>query len=91
MSREPTEVLFTNVRILDGSGQNAYSGSVRVRGQHILQITRSAGGVSSGDAMVIDGAGATLMPGMTPRHWLPFKPCRSRSLCCGLQRLRTAT
>ncbi|MFM8548484.1 MAG: amidohydrolase family protein, partial [Betaproteobacteria bacterium] len=68
MTREPAEVLFTNVRILDGSGQSAYTGSVRVRGPRILQITRSLGGVSAGEAMVIDGAGATLMPGMTEAH-----------------------
>ncbi len=68
MTREPAEVLFANVRILDGTGQSAYSGSVRVRGSRILQITRSLGGVSAGDAMVIDGAGATLMPGMTEAH-----------------------
>lgn len=68
MTREPSEVLFTNVRILDGSGQSSYPGSVRVRGPRILQITRSLGGVSAGDAMVIDGAGATLMPGMTEAH-----------------------
>ena len=68
MTWAPAEVLFTNIRVLDGSGQSAYSGSVRVRGQRITQITRSAGGVSAGDAMVIDGAGATLMPGMTEAH-----------------------
>jgi len=55
MPREPAEVLFTNVRILDGSGQSAYSGSVRVRGQRIVEITRSLGSVSAGDAMVIMG------------------------------------
>jgi imidazolonepropionase-like amidohydrolase len=63
------EVLFTNVRILDGTGQQQpYGGSVRVRGKRIVQVGRSAGGVSAGDALVVDAAGATLMPGMTEAH-----------------------
>jgi imidazolonepropionase-like amidohydrolase len=64
-----SEVLFTNVRILDGTGQQQpYAGSVRVRGKRIVQVGRSAGGVSAGDALVVDAAGATLMPGMTEAH-----------------------
>ncbi|NCW20046.1 MAG: amidohydrolase family protein, partial [Betaproteobacteria bacterium] len=64
-----SEVLFTNVRILDGSGEHLpYPGSVRVRGQRIVQVGRSVGGVSAGDALVVDAAGATLMPGMTEAH-----------------------
>lgn len=68
MHKTPQEVLFTNARILDGSGQMPYSGSVRVRGNRIVQINRSIGSVSAGDAVVIDAAGATLMPGMTEAH-----------------------
>jgi len=68
MHKTPQEVLFTNARILDGSGQMPYSGSVRVRGNRIVQINRSIGSVSAGDAVVIDAAGSTLMPGMTEAH-----------------------
>jgi imidazolonepropionase-like amidohydrolase len=68
MHKTPQEVLFTNARILDGSGQMPFSGSVRVRGNRIVQINRSIGSVSAGDAVVIDAAGATLMPGMTEAH-----------------------
>lgn len=60
--------LFTNVKILDGTGQNPYSGSVRVQGNRITQVSRSAAAASGGDALVIDGAGATLMPGMCEAH-----------------------
>ena len=60
--------LFTNVKILDGTGQNPYSGSVRVQGNRITQVSRSAASASGGDAMIIDGAGATLMPGMCEAH-----------------------
>jgi len=62
------DVLFTNVRILDGTGQNPYSGSVRVQGNRIRQVGRSLAPVAAGDAAVIDGAGATLMPGMCEAH-----------------------
>ncbi|MFN7712063.1 MAG: amidohydrolase family protein [Curvibacter sp.] len=64
------DILITNVRILDGSGQPPYTGSVRVRGQRIHEISRSLAPVGGfgGDALVIDGAGATLMPGMCEAH-----------------------
>ena len=60
--------LFTNVQILDGTGQNPYSGSVRVEGNRIAEISRSTAAMSGRDAVVIDGAGATLMPGMVEAH-----------------------
>jgi imidazolonepropionase-like amidohydrolase len=69
MPAAATEVLFTNVRVLDGSGlQQPYAGSVRVRGQRIVEVRRSLGALPAGDALVIDAAGATLMPGMTEAH-----------------------
>ena len=63
-----SDTLFTNVRILDGSGAAPYSGSVLVQGQRIRQVSRSNGALSAGTAQVIDGAGATLMPGMCEAH-----------------------
>ncbi len=62
------DTLFTNVRILDGTGAHPYTGSVRVRAGRIAQIGRSSGGAAAGDAQVIDGAGATLMPGLCEAH-----------------------
>jgi imidazolonepropionase-like amidohydrolase len=61
-------VLFTNVRILDGSGQAPFAGSVLVRGNRIAAVGRSAAPVPTAGATVIDGAGATLMPGMCEAH-----------------------
>jgi imidazolonepropionase-like amidohydrolase len=63
-----TDTLFTNVRILDGSGQLPYSGSVLVQGNRIRQVGRSTAPISPGNATLIDGAGATLMPGMCEAH-----------------------
>ena len=63
-----SNTLFTNVRILDGSGANPYSGSALVQGNRILQVGRSTAAISSADALVIDGAGATLMPGLCEAH-----------------------
>jgi imidazolonepropionase-like amidohydrolase len=63
--------LFTNVRILDGSGVPAYSGEVLVQGRRIARVTRSGVGARpapAAGAVVVDAAGATLMPGMTEAH-----------------------
>lgn len=62
-------VLFTNVRILEGNTSVApYAGSVLVEGNRIKRISRGGGSVGGGPATVIDGAGATLMPGMCEAH-----------------------
>ena len=67
-------ILFTNVRILDATGEYPYTGEVLVQGNRIKQVTRGSsrlGGGSSathGGATVIDGMGATLMPGMIDAH-----------------------
>jgi imidazolonepropionase-like amidohydrolase len=63
-----SDTLFTNVRILDGTGANPYSGSVLVQGNRIRQVGRSTAPISPAAATVIDGAGATLMPGMCEAH-----------------------
>jgi imidazolonepropionase-like amidohydrolase len=59
---------FTNVRIFDGTGQQPFMGSALVQDRRIVQVGRSSHGLAVGDAMVIDGAGATLMPGMVEAH-----------------------
>jgi len=61
-------VLFTNVRILDGSGAMPQPGEVLVQGNRIQRVTRSGRATPLGGVTVIDGAGATLMPGMTEAH-----------------------
>ena len=61
-------VLFTNVRIIDGSGAQPFSGEVLVQGNRITRIGRSARTMPVNGVTVIDGAGATLMPGMCEAH-----------------------
>ncbi|HKC42718.1 MAG TPA: amidohydrolase family protein [Burkholderiales bacterium] len=61
-------VLFTNVRIIDGSGAQPYAGEVLVQGNRILRVGRGARTLPVTGVTVIDGAGATLMPGMCEAH-----------------------
>jgi imidazolonepropionase-like amidohydrolase len=62
-------VLFTNVRVLEGDPRTPpFAGSVLVEGNRIKRVSRSGTGAATGAATVIDGAGATLMPGMTEAH-----------------------
>jgi imidazolonepropionase-like amidohydrolase len=62
------DTLFTNVRIIDGTGTLPYTGSVLVQGNRIRQVGRSTAAISPTGATVIDAAGATLMPGMCEAH-----------------------
>jgi imidazolonepropionase-like amidohydrolase len=61
-------VLFTNVRIIDGTGAAPFPGEVLVQGNRLSRITRGARVAPVAGVTVIDGAGATLMPGMTEAH-----------------------
>ena len=62
------DVLITNVRILDGTGRTPFTGTVRVEGNRIAEVTVGATPPPAGQARVIDGAGATLMPGLVESH-----------------------
>jgi len=60
--------LFTNVRVIDGTGAPPYPAEVLVQGNRISRITRGARTAALSGVTVIDGAGATLMPGMVEAH-----------------------
>lgn len=63
--------LITNVRIFDGTGREPFVGSVRVEGARIAEVIPAAGRPSArarDRVTVIDGAGATLMPGLIEPH-----------------------
>lgn len=65
-----SDVLFTNVRIFDASGEQPFRGEVLVQGNRIARVSRSSYGSSSvvHGVQTIDGAGAFLMPGMIEAH-----------------------
>jgi len=90
------DVLFSNVRIIDGSGETPYSGEVTVSGNRIKSINRNGSGFgwSTNGAGRIDGHGMTLMPGMIDAHlhlsWnnapginpIQMMPLEEHVLCC---------
>jgi imidazolonepropionase-like amidohydrolase len=61
-------ILFTNARIIDGTGAQPYAGEVLVHGNRIARVGRGARSLPVAGATVIDAAGATLMPGMCEAH-----------------------
>lgn len=72
-----TSILFTNVSVLDCTGAAPYRGEVRVTGDRIaavVRLDRPARGEparieAGGDPLeVVDGCGATLMPGLVESH-----------------------
>jgi imidazolonepropionase-like amidohydrolase len=63
-----SSILFTNVRIFDGSGRAPFAGSVLVQDNRIASVMAVNDVLPNHDALVIDGQGATLMPGLTEAH-----------------------
>ena len=61
-------VLFENVQIFDGTGAERFPGSVLVRGNRIARVVVGNEEIDAPEAMVVDGLGGTLMPGMVEGH-----------------------
>jgi imidazolonepropionase-like amidohydrolase len=61
-------VVFTGVRIFDGTGTAPFAGEVRVRGNRIEAVAGGGEPLDRAGAEVIDGRGATLMPGLVEAH-----------------------
>ena len=80
--RPNPEIVFTNVRVLDGTGQQPFTADVTVAGNRIKTIARSGGGSGYGSSFgsgpswgssasgrhTVDGRGMTLMPGLIDAH-----------------------
>jgi imidazolonepropionase-like amidohydrolase len=73
-SPAPSVVLFQNVRIFDGKTATLSAPSnVLVRGNKIEKISTAAiSGEPRQGAMIIDGGGRVLMPGLIDAHWHAF-------------------
>lgn len=61
-------VLFSNVRIIDGSGDQPFAGDVLVEGSHVSAVGRAGVVRRPADARVVEAEGATLMPGLCDAH-----------------------
>ena len=60
--------LFRNVTVLDCTGKMPFEGSVLVKGNLIAAVVPATQALAVPDAMVVDGQGATLMPGLIEAH-----------------------
>ena len=61
--------LFTNVLIFDGTGKSSYPGEVLLQGNRIKAVVKAKDQIDRSLAEeIVDGGGATLMPGLTEGH-----------------------
>jgi imidazolonepropionase-like amidohydrolase len=60
--------LITNVTILDCTGAAPFAGEVLIEGNRIKRVGKSGKGPARQDAQIVDGGGATLMPGLIEAH-----------------------
>ncbi|MGH6696668.1 amidohydrolase family protein [Sphingopyxis sp.] len=64
----PVTILIRNVQLFDGTGSNRQPRNVRIAGNRIDAVSAGDIPVPQGTT-IIDGAGQTLMPGLTDAHW----------------------
>ena len=60
--------LFKNVQVIDGTGAEPFAGEVVVHGNRIEAVTKAGDSVQASETQVVDGGGATLMPGLIEAH-----------------------
>ena len=64
-----SKYLFTNVNVLDCSGDNPFEGEVLVEGNEIVEISKKTGKLPRDGIEVLDGGDdVTLMPGLVESH-----------------------
>lgn len=63
-----SSTLFRNVRILDCTGAPPFEGCVRVEGNRIAAVVPAPAVPAAADARIVEGRGATLMPGLIEAH-----------------------
>ncbi len=62
------KVLFKNVNVLDCTGAPPFAGQVLVEGNRIKAVAPQGTPIAADGAQVVDGGGATLMPGLIESH-----------------------
>jgi imidazolonepropionase-like amidohydrolase len=62
------KIVFSGVQVLDASGGDVFAGEVLVEGNRIRAVARDGEQVNRDGARIIDGGGATLMPGLIESH-----------------------
>ena len=68
--------LLVNVSVFDGSGSPLFPGEVLIHGNRIETVAKGRNQLRADGAEVVDGGGATLMPGLTEAHChLSFTNC----------------
>ncbi|MCB1714163.1 MAG: amidohydrolase family protein [Candidatus Competibacteraceae bacterium] len=60
--------VITNVQIFDGTSSSLYPGEVELQGNRILHVAPGREQLSVEGKRTLDGAGATLMPGLVNTH-----------------------
>jgi imidazolonepropionase-like amidohydrolase len=68
MTSAQTPIVFTHVRVFDGSASPPLPGEVRVDGNRITAVASGDERVPRDGARVLDGRGGVLMPGLTEAH-----------------------
>jgi len=64
-----SSTLFSNVNIFEGTKAKGRAGEVLIQGNRIKQVSQRRGAIDRNEAdEVIDGGGATLMPGLVNPH-----------------------
>lgn len=63
----PKQMLFTNVKVFNGTGNKLNDVDVLVEGNLIKEVRKGAKATAPG-AVTIDGGGRTLMPGLIEAH-----------------------
>ncbi len=72
------QTLFKNVSIFDGTGDLTYQGEVLLQGNRIKAVAKGVDQIRAEGAVVVDAAGATLMPGLVePHSHLSYINCAS--------------
>jgi imidazolonepropionase-like amidohydrolase len=64
----PHATVIVNARVFDGTGTDPVPADVLVDGSRIIEVAPHLGRSARSDARVIDGTGATLMPGLIDGH-----------------------